>query len=144
VSLPVIFDAAPLVGGWLRDHDDLIALDARVAVGELPRTTTRPWVRITELDALPIARTRLDHAIRYAMQFDCYAGEEATAAFEGRREASLLVRTVRAILRSWEGTTRDEAVIAAVRILGCPRVPDADYEPARERYALTAEILMHP
>ena len=144
-ELALTLDAEALVGAWLRDHDDLIDLNARVAVGEVPLSFVLPWVRVTGLDAIPVPRSGIDHALRYALQLDCYAGADAMAAKEGRREASLLARTVRAIVRAWKGSTRDGAVVCGATILSGPvRAPDTDLEPARERYVLTVELVMHP
>lgn len=142
-TLPVIPDAEALIGGWLREHDDIIALNARVA-GRTPNTTSLPWIRVTQLDAPPITRSRLEHVIDYMVQLDCYAGSEAMNDHVGQREASLLARTARAVLKALEGTTADDVVIAGVRFTTHLRAPDTDMEPARERYILTAQILMHP
>lgn len=142
MTLQVIPDAEALVGVWLREHDDIIALDARVS-GHTPNTMTLPWVRVTQLDAPPIARTRLDHAINFMVQLDCYAGAEAMNDHKGQRTASLLARTARAVLKALEGTTADGVVVGAVRFSTHMRAPDTDMEPAGERVILTAQILMH-
>lgn len=143
MSLSLILDAEALVGGWLREHPDLIALDVRVA-GRTPSSMLKPWVRVTQLDASPITGTYVEHVMDYMLQLDCYAGKDATDAFTGQAEASIVARTVRAVLRGLEGTVSDGATIARVRFSGDVRAPDTALEPARERRVLTAEIMLHP
>lgn len=144
MALPVILDAEALVGAWLREHADIIALDARVA-GRTPDSLTRPWVRVTQLDATPINRSGLDYAVDYMIQLDCYAGSDAAADFRGQAEASLLARTARAVLKALEGTvTDDDVVVSRVAFSTHLRAPDTAMEPARERIILVAEILLHP
>lgn len=143
MTLAVIPDAEALVGAWLRDHDDLTALGARVA-GRTPNTTTMPWIRVTQLDATPIARSGLEHVIDYMVQLDCYAGADAMADFAGQAEASIVARTARAVLKDLEGTTADGVVVTRVAFTTHLRAPDADMEPARERVILTCLLMMHP
>lgn len=143
MTLPVILDAEALVGAWLREHDDIIALDARVA-GRTPDSTTRPWIRVTQLDATPIPQAPHEHVIDYMVQLDCYAGKQATDDFTGQAEASTLARTARAVLKALQGTTAGDVAVARVGFTTHLRAPDADMEPARERYVLTAELMMHP
>lgn len=143
MSLTVIPDAEALVGGWLREHEDIAALDARVA-GSTPNSRTRPWIRLTQLDARPIARSRFEYAMDYTLQLDCYAGETAMDAFAGQAEASLLGRTARAVLKALESTTTDDVVVSRVRFSTHMRSPDTTTEPALERVILVADILMHP
>lgn len=139
----LIPDAEALVGAWLRENDDLIALEARVA-GRTPNTTTKPWIRVTQIDAKAIPRARGERHIDYVMQLDCYAGGEAMAAFTGQAEASLVRRTARAVLKGMQHTVADDIAVGRVRFTTDIRNPDTAMEPARERYILIAEILMHP
>lgn len=143
MPLEVVLDAEELVGRWLREHADILILDARVA-GGTPNSTTRPWIRVTQLDASPVQRARFEHYMDYMLQLDCYAGGSATRDFMGQREASLLARTARAILKDIEGSVTVDAVIARVRFTTHMRAPDTDMEPARERYVVTAHLLMRP
>ncbi len=140
--LPVILDAEQLVGGWLREHDDILALDARVA-GRTPDALTRPWVRVTQL-AAPDEGHGLEHLVDYIVQCDCYAGSDAMSDFRGQATASDLARTARAVLKALERTTTDGAVITRVRFSTHLRAPDTAMEPATERVVLTAELKMHP
>jgi hypothetical protein len=99
-------------------------------------------VRVTQLDGADVSN--VEHLIDYLVQFDCYAGKDAMDDHVGQAEASLLARTVRAVLKAAKGQTIGGAVISSVRFQGMPRIPDPDFEPARERYVLTATIHMHP
>jgi hypothetical protein len=100
-----------------------------------------PWVRVTQLDGTDIGG--LEHLIDYLVQLDCYAGKDAMDDHVGQAEASLLARTVRAVLKAAKGQTIGDAVITNVGFQGMPRIPDPDFEPARERYVLTATIHLH-
>lgn len=143
MSLPVIPDCEALAGAWLREHADIVALDARVA-GRTPNSTSRPWIRVIQLDATPVARSRQEHVIDYLLQLDCYAGQQATDDHVAQAQASLLARTARAVLKALEGTIADTVVVSRVRFTGHLRAPDATLEPARERVILTAELMLHP
>ncbi len=142
MSLPTIPDIELLAGAWLRTHPDIQAFDARVA-GRTPSTHRKPWIRLTQLDADDDARSRVEHLIEYVLQLDCYAGEDATKAHTGQAEASALVRAARAVLKAQEGVARDGVVISKVTFQGMSRIPDTDFEPARERSILTATVRLH-
>ncbi len=142
--LTLLPDAELLVSGWLRTHEDIAALDARVGGSTPPpEKMTKPWIRVTRLDAPRVAKATFDHAIRPALQLDCYAGKLAMDLQEGQREANLLGATARAVLMSLQGTSRDGIAIGAVHIIGDRRHPDTTREPALERVILTVEIVMH-
>jgi hypothetical protein len=134
-------DVEALVGGWLTSHPDIAAMNARVAA-RTPDLMTRPWVQITLLVADDVVRG-LDHLVDFTLQLDCYAGETAQAAFTGRLEAWLLASRVRAVLRSKEGTQGGGVVVTRVAVPGHARLPDTAYEPARERYVLTVDVMLH-
>lgn len=141
MTVPTIIDSEKVIGAYLRDHPYLTALDARVAP-RTPSSQVKPWVRVTQLDATDVGG--VERLIDYLIQFDCYAGKAAMDEFGGQAEASLLARSVRAALKDARGQILDEeAVVTSVRFEGMPRIPDADFEPARERYVLTAAIHMH-
>lgn len=137
MSLLLIPDAEKITGKYLREHPALIALDARV-VGKPPDERATPWVQTAQLDAPKEAGSRPEHLISFMLQFDCYAG-----AAGGVPEATLLARTVRALLVAMPDVAHDGAVVTQVRILGHARVPDTDIEPARQRVILTADVRMH-
>jgi hypothetical protein len=77
------------------------------------------------------------------IQLDCYAGGAAMEAHSGQSEASLLSRTVRAVLKEMEAETVGGAVVAGVRFVSNPRIPDEAFKPARERFARTVIVWMH-
>lgn len=125
-----------IAGDYLRGHPDVAALGARV-VGKPPSQTESPWVQLRQLDASDAPTSRAEHLINYLLQADCYAGKEG-----GQPEAVLLARTVRAALHAMPGV-RDGVVITSARFTGMARIPDTDFESARERVVLTATIHAH-
>lgn len=141
-ALPVLPDCEALIGGWLREHPDIVAMDALVA-GRTPTSTIRPWVRVTQLDATDSRRSRVEYLVDYLLQLDCFAGEISTEAHVAQAEASRLARTVRAVLKDREGQAGDGVVVTRVQFTGHARLPDGTLEPARERVVLTAEVMMH-
>lgn len=136
MTLTVIPDVEALVGDYLRSHADIVALGANVAT-RTPAKFTRPWVKITQLDDPTVNDSRSDHLIEYMLQLDCYAGSEG-----GTIEASLLSRTVRAALSEMPGV-HDGVTVTGVRHVSAPRIPDTDFEPARERVARTEIVWVH-
>jgi hypothetical protein len=132
----VIPDMEKVVSDYLRADPNVQAVASRI-VGKTPATTTEPWVRVTQLDAANDPTSRVEHLIAYLMQFDCYAGSEG-----GQPEANLLGRIVRASLILMPGV-HDSVVVSSTRIVSDPRIPDTDFEPARERRILTARIHAH-
>lgn len=142
MTLPLIAEADALVAQWLREHPDIVALDANVA-GTLPDSIEKAWIRVTSFGPSDDDNARLEHLLEFFLQLDCYAGAAATRAQQGQGEASTLVRTVRAVLKAREGQVADGVVVTAVRFGGMPRIPDTDFEPARERYALDVFLTLH-
>ncbi|MES2867615.1 MAG: hypothetical protein V4703_12805 [Actinomycetota bacterium] len=142
MTLALIPEADALIAGWLRGHPDVIALDANVA-GTLPDTIVKSWIRVTLLDGRDDERCRVEHLVDFMVQLDCYAGRDSTREGEGQGEASTLARTARAVLKAAEGATVAGVVVTRVRFTGHIRVPDTDMEPARERYIVTAEVMLH-
>lgn len=135
----MIPDGEAILGRYLRQHHAVKALEAAV-VSETPSDTSAPWVRIALVDDPPVGGHRFDHLIRWRGDFHCYAGAKG-----GQGEASLLRRTVRAALRDAPAASHDGAVVTGVDFITGPRLPDSDdFEPARQRYILTATVWMHP
>lgn len=128
----MIPDAERLVGEYLRAHPDVTA---RV-VGRTPgKNASDPaWIRLTQLDAADDPTSGQEHLIGYLLQLDIYAG--------GQPEVWTLARAVRAALHAMPGTHGD-IVITAVRFTGMARIPDQDFEPARERVVLTTTVYAH-
>lgn len=134
----MIVDIEKLVAGYLRDHEDIEALDTRIRAttpGAQTGGTVLPWVRVTMLDTRRV--TRSNWLINYLVQLDVYAG-----ATGGQPEAVLHARTIDDVLDRMPGP-HDDGVVTKVTT-SMLRLPDGDFEPARERIVLTAEIHAHP
>lgn len=140
--LSTLPDMEALVGGWLSEHPDIVALDVRVA-SKAPDSMTRAWIRVTLLAAEDVGGSEIEHLIDYTLQLDCYAGSDAMSAHVGRTRASLLARTARAVLKDREGLQDDGVVVTRVRFPGVARLPDTAFEPAMERYVITMDLLAH-
>lgn len=138
----LIPDAEILVGRWLREHPDLTAMNANVGP-RTPTAMTRPWIRVTQLDASDSTTLAIEHLIEWMIQLDCYAGSTATEAFAGQAEASRLTRTARAVLKARQGRVSDGLVVSRVVFGGQSRIPDTSFEPALERFVLTVLITGH-
>ncbi len=132
----MIVDIEKLVGGYLRSHPSVAMLGARV-VGKTPDNVQSAWVRVTQLDDRAVGGSRSDHLIEYMLQLDIYAGANG-----GQPEASLLSRTVREALRTLPGE-RTGGVVTGVEFVGAIRIPDTDFEPARERFVRTLLVWAH-
>jgi hypothetical protein len=114
---------------------ELADLGARV-VGRTPGSTEEPWVRLTQLDAKTVDGSRSDHLIEFYLQADCYAGLDG-----GQSEASTVARRARDAFVAAPAATHTGATVTGAEINSGPaRMPDTDFEPARERYTLTATI----
>lgn len=137
MTLTLIPDLEASAGTWLRDHPAIVTLDARVS-GAIPKSFTRPWVKIVQLQATPEPNTTVEHLIVYLLQLDCYAGDTPNT---GQAQANLLARTVRAALHEWSGNT--DLTVTAVRTTGDARIPDETFDPWRERRILTVQIWAH-
>lgn len=135
--MALIPDIEALLGDYLRGHPGVAALQARVSVQTPSNFKTRPWVKLTLLDA-PDRSAGTDWLIEPMVQLDCYASETG-----GTAEANLLARTVREALRTVPQDGLAGATTSQARVFGMLRRPDGDFEPARERYILTATIPVH-
>jgi hypothetical protein len=141
VTLVTIPDTQAVVTKYLNDHPDVQALDARAAT-KLPSEESkqsRPVVRVTQLDATEVS-SGVEHLINVYFQFDCYAGGGASNTTV---QASLLSRTIRAVLKSMQGTVQDGVVVTNVAFTGHASIPDEAFTPWRERFVLDAEIHCH-
>lgn len=132
----MIPDFEALLFTYLKNRTEIQQLGAQI-VPVTPSSTADPWVRVTQLDA-DSAQPHIDHVVGCMVQLDCYA-----AADGGQEEASELTRRVREALRVMRFSSHSGAVITDAQFLSCPRLPDEDFEPARERYALTAIVYGH-
>lgn len=139
---PMIPDAEAIITAHLKAHADVTALGARI-VGRTPSATKAPWARLTQLDASNDTSSRAEHLVSYLLQLDCYAGDDAMDAHDGQGEASLLARTVRAVLHAMPDQSHVGVVVTQVTFPSLLRLPDQDFEPAMERVVLTADVRMH-
>ena len=119
----------------------LTALAVKVR-GRTPGNTVDPWVRLTLLDAPATDGSVTDHLVAAYVQLDCFAGKVPDAD-SPQEDASLIARTARAALATIADSDHEGATVTGCRIDGYTRLPDTEFEPARERYVLTATVWMH-
>lgn len=137
--MPVLdFDMEKVIGTFLHDHNDISALNVRVA-SSIPTSFTRPWVKVNQLNATNVTNGQPEHLVEYYLQLDCYAGDGDS----GREQASEISRTVRNVLKAAEGDTISDVVVTHVTFTSHLRLPDTAFEPVRERYVLDALIRCH-
>lgn len=105
-------------------------------VHKTPENQSTAWVRLVQLDARSASQP-IDHLIRYLLQLDCYAGEEG-----GYPEARDLSNTVRTALKAMPGTHGD-VVVTGAECVGHRFIPDPDFTPDRDRFALTFYLWAH-
>ena len=131
-------DIERLVARYLRDHPDIEDLGTRVRATTPAKDTggtDLPWVRVRMLDWRRV--TRANWLKNYMVQLDVYAGVTG-----GQPEANLHALAVDALLEAMPGEHAD-GVVTKVTTSGT-HLPDGDFEPARERVVITAEIVAHP
>lgn len=134
-----LVNAEAVVGAYLRTHPAVVALEARV-LGETPDSTDKPWVQVTLINPSNETRNRqVEWLVGYYLQLDCYAGKDG-----GQSEAYSLASAVRSALVAITTVELDDAVATDVEFLTMPRIPDTEFEPARQRYVLDAIVYMHP
>jgi hypothetical protein len=141
MTVVTIPDAQAVVTKCLNDSPDVQALDARAAT-KLPSEQSKqvkPVVKVTQLDATE-SSFGVEHLVNFYYQFDCYAGGgDANSPVQ----ASKLSRTVRAVLKSLQGTVQSGVTITDVAFTGHASIPDEAFTPWRERFVLDAEIRCH-
>lgn len=134
-----LLNAEKLIADHLRGVEALDALGVR-AVAKTPEKTDAPWVKITQIDAPDDPDGAIERAIDYYLQLDIYAGKDG-----GQPEATRINGLVRASLKALQDSTlAGTAVVSRVRFVSNPRVPDTDFEPARERFVLDGRLKMRP
>lgn len=126
----MIPDIEKVVGKYLRDTFDL-----RV-VGKTPKDTDESWIRLTQLGGGQTSEA--DHLVPFLVQLDCYAGTDG-----GQPEAILLARTAREALRDIHLASHSDGTVTGSIVVDQARIPDDDFEPARERVAITANVWAH-
>ncbi len=140
-NTPLLIDAEDVIGDYLRNHPDVSALTEQV-MGIPPGDSQTPWVVVTQLDVADLGHG-LEHLTEHMIQFDCFAGKQATTEYRAQAEANELAYTVRAALKDLQGQTLSGAVVTSVVFTGMIRLPDTTFEPARQCVHLTADITMH-
>lgn len=137
----MIPDIEKVLAEYLRGRDEFTSrVVGKTPSSKSPGGVSLSWVRLTVLDAPQAEGSTADRLVPFYVQFDCYAGADKEGEQHGQPEASLIARTVRALLVEMPDHSHSEAVVTAARINGMTRVPDAGFEPARERIILTATV----
>jgi hypothetical protein len=125
-----MIDVEKVIGKYLRTETG-----ARV-VGKTPDDTATAWVRLTLIND---RQQHISDRFREAyVQLDCYAGSSG-----GQPEAIALGNELRAALVTIANGSHEAAVVSGARIEGHSRMPDTDFEPARERIMITATVWLH-
>lgn len=143
--MTVVPDPERVIYEFLTAHTDIEPLETRI-VGRTPSQTTvkqggkdkvMPWVRVTLLDERNITGAPVEEVVSALLQLDIYAGSQA--------DVLLHARTIRAALfDDLPGSTVADALVYEVVTVGMARIPDSDFEPARERVMLTIDARMRP
>jgi hypothetical protein len=109
----------------------------RVAT-KTPDTLKEPWIRLSIIDDPPAGRSSVDHFIEFYVQAECYAGKDGTQS-----KASLLARTVRALIAEMGRHDHEGAVVTGTKIRSSRSLRDDSLQPAMDRYVVTASIWAH-
>lgn len=130
-------DAEKIVTAYLRG---VAAIDAITGgdriVGKSPSNIARPWVRVTVLDDPSTDGGITDRHVAAYLQLDCFAGTDGD-----QETAADLKAAVRAALSEIHLASHSEAVVTGPPSgITAPRIPDTSFEPAMERYAISATI----
>lgn len=107
-----------------------------------PADTGSPWIRIdTAPGRTPPSRARWFAARRLTINAWGGDGDQAAAQID----ANTAIRTCEAVLAEADRYTHDGAVITATTFVNDPwRLPDQDFDPARERYLFDLVVYIHP
>ena len=132
-------DIEALLATYLLAHDAVADLVGSRVGGRHPRAKGTPWVKVTQFSEISLTKTL--HVTQTDLQIECYGGSDLD---EAQGEASLIARTVRAALNDMPESEHDGAVVSRVTFFGPRRVPDSDFDPARERFILDASVTSHP
>lgn len=130
-------DIEALVATYLLAHEDVEELVGDRIGGRHPRSTSTPWIKVTQYSDISLTRTL--HVTQTDIQIECYGGDDVD---EAQGEASLLARTVRAALNDMPDAEHEGAVVTRVTFFGPRRIPDTDF--GRERFILDASVTSHP
>lgn len=133
-------DLEQLVVDYLSSVTAVTALTDRIGT-KTPPTIDDPWIRVQTLDDAQRAGSTALHVIDGLVQIDCYAGSTRAGA---KAEASTLALTVREAIAAMPAATGLLGVVTSARVPSLRPLPDPDFDPARDRYILTAEFVAHP
>lgn len=135
-------DIEAIVGSYLRTNPDIEAIVGGRVVGRTPADDSEPWVRVFELPSVSPGRSTVDWHVAYYLQLDCFAGTNA----RGRRgDSKRLALAVCAAVDAIDEAELSGGVVSGSKVESCRRLPpDADFDPAMERYMVTATIWAHP
>ena len=135
----MLADTEVLVVAHLRATSAVTALTDQIGT-ETPPDVTGKWARVWLLDEGMNARSGALHLVHPLVQIDCYGSNDRGTSAD---EASLLARTIREAIVAMPAATHTGAVVTAARA-SARRLPDTDFDPARERWIVTCELSLHP
>lgn len=133
-------DFEKLVASYLLNYPDITDITTRIGT-RTPPNTDQPWVRIRQLGEQPDRTSPALFNTEAYLQLDCYGSNDRSSA---HAEAVLLARLAQAALHTLPRAATLDCVVSRVYFGSLSHIPDADFEPARERYILTAYIHAHP
>lgn len=133
-ALVLLPDAVQVVTRFLRDQPEVTDLAADRVYSVLPKDPEWPAVRIVQWTETPAIERPL-WLVTVGCQVDVWADRKA--------EASLLARTIRAVLAERLVAERS-AIVTRVGFGTMADQPDTDYEPARNRYRFDIFVTIHP
>lgn len=133
-------DVEAIVCTYLSQHAAVVAVCGNRVSDRTPRSTSLPWVRVTQIDGSPTAASTANHVHEVVLQLDCYGGDDRDQA---HAQASLLARTCISALDALPFADT-AGVISKVKSRGNRRLPDNDFTPARERFTFDATVTVHP
>lgn len=128
----MIVDAEALVTAYLKAQTGV-----RV-VGRTPTDTKTPWVRVTLLDDPSTDGGVAERAFECYLQLDCCAGTNGS-----QQTAHDTYAAIRTALADIHNHTHALGVVTGAPKIRGSRQPDEAYEPAMERYVISATIWMH-
>lgn len=131
-------DGKKLLMDYLRSHPLVTAHTSSVRT-TMPDETVNPWILVKQID-VTCRSEPVDHLNEYALQFDCYAGEDEDGK-PGWPEANDLGYAVRDALKPLHGN-QGGAVVTCVYVRGPREMIDPDLR--RARTIVEADAYIHP
>lgn len=137
-EIDVLPDAELVAVQWLRTVTAVTALSDRIYTQFPDDDPVWPLVTVSRIGGLPVVRQRLDAA---SLQVDCWGNP---ADVEGRPDASLLARTVRAALHQMPGQDITSGWVTGVEDSDpLAYRPDDSRDPAIPRYSFGVTVYLH-